>query len=268
MNKANQKTESGNSLTVAESSDLSPFNSSQEGIAHPRRRRLLTGTAAGAGILLAMQAKTALGGGSGTCQSPSAMVSGNQSHHPHDSGTCWGGRSPGFWKQPGNFNLWNGLIPPSFKPGVHISDCSNGLSDVSPCDIATRGTMLNTSPFFAAYAFGAWEALIWPTNYPKATGVGTETCELKNGNSGDVFGGQGQLLRHLICAYLNAGANQGYPITQAQVIAMWNAVKSGGVYYPNGNTGTGLTADGVKSYIENMYHTGVDDTLVGCKKFG
>ena len=74
------------------------------------------------------------------------------------------------------------------------------------------------------------------------------------------------MLRHLICAYLNAGAGQGYPIPQTQVVAMWNAVKNGGVYYPIGNTGNGLTADGVKSYIENMYHTGVGDNLVGCNK--
>lgn len=226
-----------------------------------RRRRLLTGTAAGAGVFLAMQAKTALGG---TCQSPSAMLSGNQSH-PHDSSTCWGGRSPGFWKQPGNRTNWNGLTFPTFKSGVKISDCQNGVTGVSPCDLATRGTALSTIFTGAPAGFGAWEVLVWPTNYPGATNVGTATCTL-NGSNGDVFGGKGQLLRHLVAAYLNAGAGQGYPITQTQVVAMWNAVKGGGVYYPSGSSGAGLTADGVKSYIENMYHSGVGDNLEGCQK--
>ena len=42
----------------------------------PSRRRLFKGVAGGAGVLLAVHAKTALGTGvSGACQSPSAMMS-------------------------------------------------------------------------------------------------------------------------------------------------------------------------------------------------
>jgi hypothetical protein len=227
-----------------------------------RRRRLLTGTAAGAGVVLAMQAKTALGS-TGVCQSPSAQVSGNLSHHPHDNGTCWGGRSPGFWKKPASFGYWVGLLKPTFKSGTNISDCQ-GISDVTPCDIATRGTMLNAFPFNAPYNYGVWEVLVWPTNYPTSTGVGTTLCQTTGGNA-DVFGGQGQLLRHLVCAYLNANSGFAYPIKADQVIAMWNAVKNGGTYDPNG-TGQGMTANDIILYISGMYDTGVDDTMVGCKK--
>ena len=124
--------------------------------------------------------------------------------------------------------------------------------------------MLNASPFFAAPAFGVWEVLVWPTNYPTATGVGTTGCTLIGGSS-DVFGGKGQLLRHLACAYLNAGANQGYPITTTQVIAMWNAVRSGGTYCPTGSS-TCMTAADIINYISGMYDTGVADTLEGCRK--
>lgn len=231
---------------------------------YPRRRRLLTGTAAGAGVLLAMQAKTALG--TSVCQSPSVLVSGNQSNHPHDNTTCWGGRSPGFWKQPGNFQNWSGLEPPTFKPNVTISDCSRGLTVASPCDLATRGTLLS-SIFSGAPSVGAWEVLVWPTNYPTSSNVGTSSCQL-TGTSADVFGGNGQLLRHLVSAYLNATstAGQNYPITSAQIVDMWNGVSAGGVYYPSGNTGAGLTADGIKSYIQGMYHTGIADNLEGCNK--
>ena len=41
------------------------------------RRRLFRGAAGGVGVVLAVQAKTALG--TGTCQSPSARMSGNTS---------------------------------------------------------------------------------------------------------------------------------------------------------------------------------------------
>lgn len=240
----------------------------RDGSVYTRRRRLLAGGAAGAGVFLAMQAKTALGG-TGKCESPSAHMSGNLSHHPHNGSTCSGGRSPGFWKQPGNFNIWPGagLVPPTFKSGVSILNCSNGLTNASPCDIATRGTLLNAI-FAGAPAFGVWEVLVWPTNYPTATGVGTSACVLSGGN-GDVFAGKGQLLRHLASAYLNAGAlPKNYPITQTQVIAMWNAVKNGGAYCPTGpaSNSCAMTAAQIIDYISNMYDTGIVDDLEGCKK--
>ena len=62
------------------------------------RRRLFRGVPAGIGVLLAVQAKTALG--AGVCISPSAMMSGNASPRPGDGSVCSGGRSPGFWKVP------------------------------------------------------------------------------------------------------------------------------------------------------------------------
>lgn len=233
---------------------------SNNALVDPRRRRLLTGTAAGAGVFLSVQAKTALG--AAICQSPSVMVSGNQSTHPADNTNCWGGRSPGFWKQPGNFGNWRGVTPPTFFSSAHITDC-NGLKNVSPCDLETRGTLL-TEIFSGAPAnFGVWEVLVWPTNYPTSTGVLTAACTTSG--SSDVFAGKGQLLRALFCAYLNAGAQSSYPITRTQIIAMWDAVKGGGVYYPNGNSAAGLTADGILNYIEGMYDLG-SDNLVGCKK--
>lgn len=238
---------------------------------HSRRRRLLTSSAAGAGIFLASQAKTALG--TTTCQSPSAMISGNTSPRPGDGHTCSGGRSPGFWKQPQHFGYWgaSGLSYPTFK--VTIEACSTGLKNVSPCDISSRGTLIEAIfPGATGGSKGIWEVLVWPTQYPKvAIGTGT-TCTL-TGEKIDAFGGQGQLLRHLACAYLNAGyfnsVSQDYPLTKTQVVEMWNAVKGGGIYCPSGITcanGTGMSAQNIIDYIQNLYGINADVDGDLCKK--
>jgi hypothetical protein len=230
-----------------------------------RRRRLLTGSGAGIGVLLAVQAKTALG--SGVCQSPSAMISGNTSPRPGGPTPCSGGRSPGYWKQPGNFGNWC-WTPPSFKDGCHISDCKNGLSGVTPCDIKIRGTTVGSVfPGAPGGTYGIWEVLVWPTQYPKVNNFGSASCSVTNIKF-DVFAGKGQLLRHLACAYLNASAlGTVYPITTTQITQMWNAVKSGGKYYPQGSTSLGMTATDIINYISGMYDSGNADNLEGCLKY-
>lgn len=237
---------------------------------YPRRRRLLTGTTAGAGVFLAMQAKTALG--TTTCQSPSAMISGNTSPRPGTGNICSGGRSPGFWKQPQHFSYWgpSGLLPPRFS--IQVQSCMSGLGDLSPCNISNIGTSIDTIfPGATGGSKGIWEVLAWPTNYPNVTRIGT-TCTAAQGSQ-DVFGGQGQLLRHLACAYLNAAqfgsSTQDYPLTMQQVKDMWNAVKGGGLYCPQGMTcavGTGMSASQIISYIQGLY--GINAEVEGdlCKK--
>ncbi len=65
----------------------------------------------------------------------------------------------------------------------------------------------------------------------------------------------GQLMRHLIAAWLNAGYfPTTYPITRTQVVDMWNATKAGGTYCPPGITcTTPWTSSNVISYISGMY---------------
>lgn len=224
-----------------------------------RRRRLITSTAAGAGVLLAIQAKTALG--TTICQSPSAMISGNTSPRPGDGTTCSGGRSPGFWKQPQKFPYWTGVSFPTFHS--NIVPCTMGLGGVSPCDIKTRGTLVGQ--LFTGAPGGdkdVWEVLMWPTNYPN-TKYTNGTCSAVNGST-DVFGSKGQLLRALACAYLNAGyfvsGTQKYPLTQQQVRDMWTALQGSGSYCPTGMSCgmNALTASQVISYIESMYDTNAD----------
>lgn len=223
------------------------------GVTLPRRRRLLTGTTAGAGVLLAMQAKTALGTGV-TCQSPSAMISGNHSPRTGNGHQCSGGRSPGFWVNPQHFPYWMGISYPTFNNGIVV--CSSGTGNVSPCDISAPGTTIGS--IFTGAPNGqlsVWEVLQWPTNYPTYSGAnctGTKTMT-------DKFNGKGQLLRHLSSAYLNAmyfsSTSQDYPLSTLQIVAMWDAVKDGGTYCPAGMVcnGNAMSAAQIIAYIEGMY---------------
>lgn len=232
-----------------------------------RRRKLLTGTLAGTGVFLSIQAKTALGTEI-RCTSPSAQISGNTSPRPNDR-PCSGGRSPGFWMQPQHFGHWAGASPPTFW--VEITTCLHGLGGVSPCDIKTRGTLLS-SIFVGAPDLGFWEVMVWPTNYPYITNFGNkETCSTTKAAT-NPFGTDGQLLRHLACAYLNAKVFDGlYPLTPEQVVDMWDQLKADGTYCPTslggGNScgSKAMTKENVKDYIENMYD--INAPLVNlCKK--
>lgn len=215
------------------------------------RRRLFRGLTGGAGVLLAVPAKTALG--QVICQSPSAMVSGNLSRPAGSSGTCVGGRSPGYWKQPQFFTHWIsiGLTPPTFS--VQVDTCTTGLAGLKYSDVATPGTMFATifgsdagnSPT-SGKAPSLWGVLAFPTDWPS-----------------------GQLMRHLTAAYMNSLAFPDYPIRPAQVISMWNQLRSYGVYCPSGpgtcGAGQALTAQGVIDYISGMYDSGLTDPQM-CKK--
>lgn len=210
------------------------------------RRKLFRGAYGGVGVLLAVQAKTALG--SGICQSPSAQMSGNTSPRPGQQVTCSGGRSPGFWKVPQKFPYWEmaGAVAPTFNREVF--ECASGMRGLTLDEIATQGTLLTAAGFMGAPAnTGLWAVLAFPNNFPG-----------------------GQLLRHLSAAWLNAGLFASdaarYPLTRTQVIEMWNATKSGGLYCPSGMTcgvTQGWSAEQVKSYIESMYdlNAGVEPEL-------
>lgn len=212
------------------------------------RRRLFRGAAAGVGVVLSVQAKTALG--TGVCQSPSAMMSGNTSPRPGTGANCSGGRSPGFWKVPQHFSYWGaaGATPATFK--VPVAECSSGLQGLAVTDIATHGTTLTSVGFAGAPSgIGLWAVLAFPNNYPG-----------------------GQLMRHLAAAWLNAGyfsSNAAkYPLSKAQVIDMWNATKAGGVYCPSTMLGCGTngwSSAQVISYIEGLYDFNADVEPNLCK---
>jgi hypothetical protein len=204
------------------------------------RRRLFRGVGGGAGVLLAVSAKSALGSG-GVCQSPSAAMSGNTSPRPPGS-TCSGGLSPGYWKVPQHSTSWPlaGGIYPTFN--ITVVTCAAQINDISLANMTNPGTTLGS--VFPGLKSALQSVSMWYVLYkPKDT----------------MFGTQGQLLRHLSCAWLNAGyfhsSAAQYPITKAQVIEMWNAVKAGGTYCPSSipNCPSPWSAAQVIAYIEGMY---------------
>lgn len=214
------------------------------------RRRFMGGAAGGVGVLLAVQARTALG--QGICHSPSENMSGNASPQP-ESPTCWGGLSPGFWKQPHKFGFWEqaGALPPTIGQIDCTKQTGSGklsyeaVTYVDPPAGNGRGTTVVT--FFpeavgfstgrgapVTSATGIWEVLAFPKD------IG------------------GQHLRHLIAARLNAGFNSSYPISLTQIREMWLALLAGTDFCPGAidcSTG-GMNPDEVKQYIDGLYHTG------------
>ncbi len=202
---------------------------------NPLRRKLFRGVPAGIGVLMAVQARTALG--AVDCRSPSAILSGNKSPRPGTGITCSGGLSPGYWKVPQHFGSWGpaGAVYPTFKSSV--VECLSGVSALSLADIKTPGTLV-LSIFTGASVptnTGIWAVLYSPGSFTA-----------------------GQLLRHLSAAWLNAGyftsPGAQYPLTRPQIVAMWNAVKSGGTYCPSGVTcNPGWSSTDVINYIQGMY---------------
>ena len=151
---------------------------------------------------------------------------------------------------PQHFSYWGpaGATPATFK--VPVAVCSSGMQGLKYTDIATHGTLLTSIGFAGAPSgIGLWAVLAFPNQF-----------------SG------GQLMRHLAAAWLNAGyftgASAKYPLSKAQVVEMWNATKSGGLYCPSSMLGCGTngwSAQQVISYIEGMYdlNAGVEPNL--CK---
>lgn len=193
------------------------------------RRRFMAGASGATGVLLAVQAKTALG--QAVCQSPSAMVSGNQSPRPDEGpGSCGGGYSPGYWKQPQKFGSWVNAVPPTFV-GQTSNYCPNitGQGNLPP--IQAPGTLAS------AILAGAPDVSMW--------------LILADPNS---YNPDGQLKRHLLAAWLNFGyLGSAYPISGSDIQQMWLGTRNGGSsYYPNGAT-VGWTAQDVIAYISGMY---------------
>lgn len=221
-----------NATLVGEVS-MDQVNKQNEPAPNGLRRKLFRGVPAGFGVLLAVQAKTALGA-TVTCQSPSAMMSGNTSPRPGGGTTCSGGLSPGYWKVPQHFGSWApaGATYPTFKNIV--VECSTGMSGLTLSSIKTAGTLVTTVLPGASVPVGTgiWAVLAFPGSF---TG--------------------GQLMRHLSAAWLNAGYfGSQYPLTRSQIQDMWAATMAGGTYCPVGVTCTPpWTGTDVINYISGMY---------------
>lgn len=238
MYQERNRPEDGTGLVDSEVADAAPVDTG--------RRRLFKGLGGGAGVLLAVSAKSALGGG--VCQSPSAMMSGNTSPRPGTGTTCSGGLSPGYWVQPIHAGSWTtaGGVFPSFS-GVVVT-CSTNLSQVKNADITSPGTTIQS-------IFSSWVPIGIANNPISIWYVIYNPNDAMFGGPGSI----GQLLRALSCAWLNAGYFTGssalYPITKAQVQDMWQQLTNTGGYCPGSlpNCSKPWSPTDVINYIEGMY---------------
>jgi hypothetical protein len=209
------------------------------------RRRLFRGAGGGAGVLLAVSAKSALGGG--VCRSPSAIMSGNTSPRPASSTVCSGGRSPGFWVQPQHSPYWAPAGATFPQVNGNIVTCSTALQKVVFTDITNQGTSLQS-------VFPGWTC---KTQYQGSVSL----WWVLNAPNDAIFGGaagSGQLLRHLTAAWLNAGYftsnSTRYPMTKAQVVDMWTQLSKTGMYCPGSmKCSKPWSPAEVIAYISGMY---------------
>jgi len=233
------------------------------------RRKLIGGTAGGVGVLMAISAKTALG--TGICQSPSAMVSGNTSPNRDAPPPCSGGRSPGFWRNPQHFAAWVGATPPTLR---NAGLCPTGLGQLTPANICSQGTTVyqvfgtaatNLLTSYSGTAkgdpgcgpggpftinptdWGLWAVLA----FPKDAGI----------NEGD-------LLWHLCAAYLNSLTFSDYAMTPEQVIAAGQSLLTSGYWCPYPDTANcgdkGFTPSSFVSYISGMYDINAELNIDWC----
>ncbi|WP_332673827.1 hypothetical protein [Aromatoleum sp.] len=211
-------------------------------LAAPRRRRLIGAVGGGVGVLLAVQAKTALG--QAMCISMSGQMSGNTSPHSNHEVPCASGFSPGYWRQPQHFAVdWAaaGAVPPTFN--ATVSECVSGMGQLSPEVIQAPGTLVGDvfSGGLVGPTIGLWEVIAFSDLYDA-------------------------LPRHLICAWLNAGAVSGYPINRQQVLDIWSQLSTTGRYCPTSVTCTdgGLDAAQVRQMIEATYGYSASDASTMC----
>ncbi|NMG73222.1 hypothetical protein [Aromatoleum diolicum] len=205
-----------------------------------RSRRRFMGAAAGSvGVFLAVQARSALGQVS--CQSPSALVSGNLSHQPVPQ-VCSGGLSPTDWKLKDTLLLWGsvGVSPPTFTTALEDSlGCNNGHVISDPKSVMSNaGTLVDTILPGAVANTGIWEILAFPSLFSS-----------------------GELMSHLIAAWLNATLHADYPIRQSHVSDMWTAMQGSGPYCPASlvcSDSSGMGEADIIAYIKNTYSLNSD----------
>lgn len=204
---------------------------------------MIGAAASGTGILLAVQARTALG--AATCLSPSAVVSGNQSTQP-DALNCTGGATPTVWKLQTSLLLWPTLdaIAPTFTATlVDSSTGCNGSHDVSAdphaymSDLGTRvSAILPGGPS----DLSVWEVLAFPAKYV-----------------------DGDLMAALLAAWFNAKYYApDYPIKRWHVTEMWT---ERGDYCPASITcspGSGMSVTAMLNYIVSTFDKTSTDIAV------
>lgn len=211
-----------------------------------QRRRLAKGGLAAPVVLGTLLSRPVLGAAPHNC-TISGQLSGNVSTHgtPVDCKTL--GRSPGYWKQPQKASEW-----PAPLVYATVADGQCATSSV----IGTRFngfSMTGTAALANAFKCSSGvvldpnDANFGATNTKKATMV--QVLSTGGGLNDTAIKALG---RATVASLLNSVKfAPDYPLTPAQVIAMFNAVYQGGKYQVNPTTQ--WDRDQVKNYFESLY---------------
>jgi len=205
------------------------------------RRRLTKGSLAAPIVLATLASKNALAAAPYQC-TISGILSGNTSAPAQTTPCNQLGRSPGYWK---NHNNWP-------------SPCIYGAPSAGNCpNASTVGTIFNGFSIGGATFADAFKCkngtVVDPSqaNWATASAKATMLQVLKTGG-GLNDTAIAALGRAAVASLLNSLEFAGdYPLKPEQVIAMFNAVYMGGVYYVNPTTP--WDRDQVKTYFESLY---------------
>ena len=231
------------------------------------RRRLVRSGLAAPVVLGSLVSKPVLGADLYIC-TLSGHASGNASAHLTEGVDCSVGNDLAFWLA----NAW----PSGFdKGGLPDAACAfgdgsdgtagkgtvfngtGGLADAFyySAVAASDGTQTAASPGKSPARVGKWRATVESTADATSCLVNTSSGEpasmhqvLASTDPDDLF----RLGRATVVSLLNeALLGSSYPVSQARIVAMFNAVKDGGSYHVDG-ANLDLTQAGVIGYLEKL----------------
>jgi hypothetical protein len=233
------------------------------------RRSLLKAGFGVGGVLMARQAKS-------TFETPyqctlSGQLSGNASRNDGTTPNCKVGRSPGFWRQCGRFSDWPVLAPKICKKEggkwkVYTDTNPPAFPDVKDTSKwkVSGNASVNGSSVACSLGTTLSSALGTTVGLKGITGLagnGTREVTLWElvtyGHDAGAFASPiGQFARHIAAAVLNAKAYPStYPVTLAQLKAIWDAITGGGTSTGGEYQlmGTGLNFSDIQDYLNTTW---------------
>ncbi|MBI1283120.1 MAG: hypothetical protein GC183_02135 [Thiobacillus sp.] len=188
-----------------------------------QRRRLSKVGLAAPVVLGTLLSRPVLGAAPYNC-TISGQMSGNVSSHGEPVSCATLGLSPGYWKE--HPNLWSPFLSTGLFKSVFANAYAFKIRNPTTTDIAPAGTNGWTPDPTLLHVLQSRGGLRPNLNYPS-------------------------LGRAAVASWLNAYHRPNYPLTQAEVIAMFNAVYNGGNYYVNASVH--WDASQVMTYFESLY---------------
>lgn len=225
--------------------------SAEPSVKNPSRRRLARAGIAAPVVLGSLTSQPVLGTTSRYWCTISGKLSGNVSNHANELNCKTLGKSPGYWK--------NKSWPGPFIKGT-LSDSSCNFSGSSLAGTVFNGYSADGKTLAAAFKMKANGGAC--TIYDATDSVNFGTCTKKATMLQVLHTGGGlndtmiaSLGRATVASLLNAkqfgGAYGSYPLTQGQIIDMFNAVYLGGTYQINPTVS--WDRDQVRNYFESLY---------------